>query len=177
MIRRNRYFFPLFFSVAGMVSCDKVDELLTFRIADETTFRVESSVLANLPLEIPTPDITTNSSQDFANNDTRADLVRDIRLEELGLTVTNPAGKNFDFLKSVFIYISTNTSSEIELASAENIPMGATRVMLTPTNEKLDQFVKASSYKLRTRIVTRETLTQDVDVRVSLQFKVTAKPL
>lgn len=165
-------------TIAGIIlSCDKIDDLLTFYISHDTTFTIESTAPVNLPIDISTPDITTNSSQDFENNNTRSDLVKDIKLNDLNLTIEAPAGKNFNFLKSVHIYISTNSSNEVLLASAEDVPMNVTFVDMTPTESALDSFIKASSYKLRTKIVTRETLTQSVDVKVDMEFKVTAKPL
>jgi hypothetical protein len=163
--------------VMSVSACDEVDKLLTFKISNSTVFRIENTVPLNVPLEIATPDISTNSSQTFSNNNTRADLVKDIKLESADLTAVSPAGRNFNFLKSVSIYISTTSTNEILLASVEEVPMNVTTVELTPTTQKLDEYVKASSYKLRTRIVTRETLTQAVDVKAEIVFKVTANPL
>lgn len=157
--------------------CTEVDDLLTFTISDQVTITVPSSSPFNLPVELATPDVTTNSSQKFANNNTEASLVKDIRLEELKLSIQSPAGKTFSFLKSIQIYISTNSSNEILLASLDNIPPNVTSISLTPTQEKLDVYAKASSYKLRTSIVTRETLTQNVEMKTDLKFKVTAAPL
>jgi len=75
----------------------------------------------SLPFEIPTPDITTNSEQELNNNNTKANLVKDVSLEELKLTIVSPSGKTFSFLKSVHIYISTNDDDEVELAYKDNI--------------------------------------------------------
>lgn len=158
-------------------SCDEVDKLLTFTINHDVTFQVESSSPLNLPIEIVTPDVATNSSQTFENNNTRANLVKDVKLQEIKLTVTNPAGKTFSFLKSIKLYISTDQNNEIELASQDNIPTTATTITLVPTQQKLDAYIKASSYKLRTTVITRETLTQTIDIRSDLKFKVTAAPL
>src|SRR4051812_10079822 len=116
--------------VLSLFGCSKVDELLTFFISDQTSFRIESSSPLDLPFEIATPDVTTNSSQKFQNNNTSASKVKDVKLEEMRLTVTNPAGKNFNFLKSCKVYISTTQNNEILLASAENIPMNVTTVTL-----------------------------------------------
>jgi hypothetical protein len=161
----------------AIVSCDEVDKLLTFYINHQATFRIENTVPLNLPIEIATPDVTTNSSQTFDNNNTNASHVKDIQLEEVKLTVTNPSDKTFSFLKSVKLLISTDQNNEIELASQDNIATTATTITLTPTSEKLDSYIKASSYKLKTSIVTRETLTEAVDVKADLKFKVTATPL
>lgn len=160
-----------------LAGCHKIDDLLTFYISEQSSFRVESSAPLNLPLDIATPDVTTNSNQEFKNNNTSASLVKDVKLDNVKLTITNPSGKTFSFLKSVYVYISTSSSDEIELAYQDDIVSTATTVDLVPTKEKLDTYVKASSYKLRTKIVTRETLSQPVDVRVDMKFKVTAAPL
>lgn len=157
--------------------CKEVDDLLTFTIANQVTITVPSNSPLNLPVELATPEVTTNSSQTFANNNTEASLVKDVKLQELKLSIQSPAGKTFSFLKSIQIYISTTQSNEILLASLDNIPTGATSITLTPTQEKLDVYAKASSYKLRTSIVTRETLTQSVETKADLKFRVTAAPL
>jgi hypothetical protein len=173
----KRKFITLCFLTVVAISCDKIDELLTFYIDHDVTFTVPSSSPLNLPINISTPDITTNSSQDFENNNTRSDLVKDVKLNDIRLTITAPTGENFNFLKSVHIYISTGSNPEIELAAIDEVPLDVSLVELTPTESALDTYLKASSYKLRTQIVTRETLTESVDVKVDMEFKVTAKPL
>ena len=159
----------------SLIGCKKLG--VNFALNHQTTFRVESSSPLNLPFETATPDVTTNSSQQFENNNTAANLIREIKLEELKLTITNPGSKTFSFLKSVQIFISTNGSDEIELASLDNIISTAQTISLNCTTQNLDKYVKASSYKLRTRVVTKETLTQAVDIRTDLKFKVKASVL
>jgi hypothetical protein len=160
---------------ATLVSaCKDVEKLLTFRIDDSTSIRIESSSPLNLPLGIPTPAVTSNSQQQYENNNTSKNLVKDVKLEELKLTITDPPSKTFSFLKSIHVYISADQSDEIELASLENVSTGVNVVNLIPTKEKLDIYAKAPSYTLRTEVETDETLTQPVDIRVDLRFVVTA---
>lgn len=154
--------------------CDDVEKLLTFRISDSTDIRIEGSSALGLPLGIPTPPVTSNSEQQFENNNSSKNLVKDVKLEQLKLTITDPQSMTFSFLKSIRVFISSDQSDEIELASLENISTNENTVELTPTDEKLDRYVKASSYNLRTEVVTDETLTQRVDIRVDLKFVVTA---
>ena len=167
----------LVFAAFLISQCKQVDDLLTFTIANQVGITVPASSPLNLPFELATPDVTTNSSQTFANNNTEASLVKDVKLQQLKLTIETPSGKTFSFLKSIEIYISTTSSNEILLASLKEIPTSATSIELTPTQQKLDVYAKASSYKLRTSIVTRESLTQSVDMKADLKFKVTAAPL
>lgn len=158
-------------------SCDVLDNLLTFDISDETTFSVNSGLPVNSPFEVPTPDVTTNSTTEFKNNNTKADLVKDVKLRELKLSITNPTDKTFSFLKEIHIYIATNDTDEIELAYLTNINSTANTLGLTCTSAKLDKYIKASSYKLRTQVTTKETLTQKIDLKAIMRFRVTANPL
>lgn len=158
------------------ISCDEVDKLLTFKITNETSFKIDAGSSLNIPFEVPTPDVTTNSSTEFKNNNTSVDLVKDVKLDELKLTITNPADKTFSFVKAVHIYISTNSSDEIELAYLDNINSTSNTLNLTCTQEKLDKYIKSSSYRMRTSVTIRETLTQEVTVNARMSFKVTADP-
>jgi len=164
--------------IIGASSCEKLDELLTFYISDTTEVVVESSLFPiELPMEIPTPDITTNSEEEFSNEGTNASLVKDVYLSKLTLDIISPENKTFSFLKSMRIYIRTNDSDEKELAYKENISSNAKQIDLTMTGENLDRYIKADSYKLRTEVTTRETLTQDVKIQIYMRYKVTADPL
>jgi hypothetical protein len=177
-IMKNKLLSFALISMIFVAGCKEVDKLLTFTISDEAVIRIENSPLnlPDVPVEVPTPDVTTNSNQEFENNDTRTALVKDIKLQELNLTITDPPGKTFSFLKSITLFISTDGSDEIELAHQNDIPASAVSVALIPTKAKLDHYIKGPSYKLRTSIVTRESLTETIEVRADIR-KVTAAPL
>ncbi|MDL2142031.1 MULTISPECIES: hypothetical protein [Flavobacterium] len=157
-------------------SCDAVDNLLTFTISNETSIQIKSTSPINLPSEIITPDVTTNSSAEFENNKTKASLVKDVKLKSLKLMITNPTDKTFTFLKSVHLYISTTDSDEIELAYQDNINASTNSIDLICTDARLDQYIKADKYKIRTKVTLKETLTKDVTVKAEMKFRVTADP-
>lgn len=159
-----------------IISCNVIDDLLTFSIDNQTTVTIPSGFPVNTALELVTPDVPSNSSTAFKNNNTNAELVKDIKLKEMRLTVTNPANKSFSFLKSIHIYISTNDSDEIELAFLDDINSTSNTLNLTCTTAKLDKYVKASSFKLRTKALTKETITQDISIKADIKFQVTADP-
>lgn len=159
-----------------LTSCSTVDDLLTFTISNQTSIQIKSTFPINLPSEVITPEVTTNSSTEFANNKTKASLVKDVKLKSLQLMITNPDGKTFTFLKSIHLYISTTDSDEIELAYQDNISATSNMINLTCTDKRLDQYIKADKYKIRTQVTLKETLTQDVTVKADMKFKVTADP-
>ena len=158
----------------SIVSCKKIDQLLTFTISNQSNITINGSSPVNIPFNISSPGITTNSSAQFQTNNTNAAHVKDIRLKSLQLTIINPPSQTFAFLQSIHIYISTSTSNEIELASLDNISTTANSLALIPTQSKLDDYIKAPSFNLRTSIVTRQLLTQNVDISIDSKFNVTA---
>ena len=156
------------------VSCKK---LLTFDISDSTTTTIDANILPfQLPVELPTPDVTTNSENEFAQNDTKVELVKEIILKKLVLTITSPNDKTFSFLKSIEIYISADGEDEMKLAWNDDVQSDAKSIELETTNSALDKYVKKDKYKLRTKVVTKETLTQSVDIKIDFTFQVTADP-
>lgn len=158
------------------ISCNEVDKLLTFTISNEAKFKINSGLSVDTPFDIATPDVITNSSAEFKNHNTDANYVKDVSLKELKLSIINPADKTFSFLKSVRMYISTTANDEIELAVLDNINSTSNTINLICTTQKLDKYIKASSYKIRTSITTRETFGQDIDVKANISFEVTADP-
>lgn len=159
-----------------LTSCDAVDDLLTFTISNNASIKIKSSSPINLPSEIITPDVTTNSSAEFENNKTKANLVKDVKIRSLKLTISDPSDKTFTFLKSIHLYISTTDSDEIELAYLDNINTSNNTIDLVCTDARLDRYIKADSYKIRTQVTLKETLTKDVTVKADMKFKVTADP-
>lgn len=172
---KTKLLLPALLIILLFTSCKRLG--INFGINHQATFRVDSGSPLNLPFEVGTPDVTTNSSQQFENNNTAANLIKEIKLEELKLTITSPGSKTFSFLKNIHIYISTNSSDEIELAGLDNISSTAQTITLNATTQDLSKYVKASSYKLRTTVITKETLTQPVDIRSDIKFKVRASVL
>lgn len=157
-------------------SCNAIDDLLSFNISNETSIKIKSTSPINLPSEIITPEVTTNSSAEFENNKTKASMVKDVKIRSLKLSISDPSDKTFTFLKSVHLYISTTDSNEIELAYQDNISTTANMIDLICTDKRLDEYIKADSYKIRTKVTLKETLTKDVTVKADMKFRVTADP-
>ncbi|MFV8367346.1 hypothetical protein [Flavobacterium sp. XS1P27] len=173
---RTKIYLSIVTVVLLITSCNVIDDLLTFSIDNQTTFKIESGFPLGTAFNVVTPDVTTNSSSTFENNNTKAELVKDVKLTDLKLTITEPSNRSFSFLKSIHLYISTDANDEIELAYLDEINSTSNTINLTCTSQKLDKYIKASSYKIRTKAVIKESLTQDITVKSDMKFKVTADP-
>lgn len=168
-------FFLLFFCLV-ILSCKKLNQLLTFEISNSENIKIPASGLVNVPYISPVP-VTMNSQESFKNNNTHANLVKDVILKKLTLTITDPATENFNFLKSIRISIGTDQNDKVPLASMDNVPTGVSTIELISNNSKLDKYIKASGYTLYTEVSLRSNVTKELTVRADSKFKVTADPL
>lgn len=159
-------------------SCKKLHELTQFHMDYESDYTYNAGVPVNLPVTLNSPDVTTNSEQEFAINDTRKDLIESIKATELKLTVTSPAGKTFSFLKEVRIYISADGLPETEVAEKLNIDNTVgSELPLTTFDVELKEYIKADKFKLKVVSTTDEVLTGNVQVHIYTNFFVDAKIL
>ncbi len=159
-------------------SCKDIEKLTEFTMDYDSSVTLSKSTGLNLPVNLFTPDIETNSSSEFAVNETRKDLVEEIRLTALNLTITSPESQTFSFLESVTISIAAEGLSEIEVATLENIPDNVGKIItLETTDQDLKEYIKKDKFTLHVKSVTDELLSQDVDIDIASDFFVNAKIL
>ena len=159
-------------------SCKKVDELTKFNMNYDTSTTIPASTGINLPINLLTPDIETDSESEFAVNNTRKDLIEEIVLTKLTLNITSPANQDFGFLKSVKIFIAAEGLEEIEIARRENIPTDIGKQLELETNNiDIKDYIKKDKFNLRVNTVTDELLGSDVNIDIASRFHVDAKIL
>lgn len=159
-------------------SCDKIDELTKFDITYNQEVVIPSSSLISLPFSILTPEITTNSASTFESNNTNKDLIEDIRLTSLELSIVSPNNGNFNFLKSIEIYMLSENFPEIKIAWKENIDdNNLPNLSLETIDEDIKEYIKEDTYTLRVETVTDETINEDHNINIESVFFVDAKIL
>lgn len=164
----------LFFTL----SCDKIDNLTKFDITYNQEVVIPSSSLVSLPFSIFTPEVTTNSASTFESNNTNKDLIEDIRLTELNLNILSPNDGNFNFLKSVEVFISSKNFPEKRIAWKENIEENnSSYLSLETLNEDIQDYIKEDKYTLRVETITDETIKEDHKINIESILFVDAKIL
>lgn len=152
-----------------------IDQLLTFTVDVSQSVSIPGYFVG---AQLPPVTVTTNSAASFQNNKTSRDKVKDVYLEQMILTVTDPAGSNFDFLDKLDIYINTpNVNNKILLASIASVPRGVTSITMTPTTARLDEYLKADTYQLTVDAKLSGFNATTFTVKSDSRFKVTATPL
>jgi hypothetical protein len=166
-------------SITIMISgCNKINKLTQFEIEYNETAVIESSIGINLPFNIYTPNITTNSASTFAINDTRKDLVEEVILTALDLTLTTPQDADFSFLKSIEVYLSAEDLPEILIAWNDAVPSNTGNYLELETAEAdLQEYIKKDQFSLRLQTITGELLLSDHSIDIHAVFFVDAQIL
>lgn len=160
----------------AFTSCEKARELTQFTIETNSEVTIPAASGVNLPINLFTPDVETNSSSTFENNNTRADLIEEIRLDECTLSIVNPASANFDFLKTIRIYIEAEDLPEVLVAEREDLANGQGQsIDLNVTGVDLTEYLRKSTYDLRVQVITDEIPNSDIDINVKSLFFVDAR--
>lgn len=160
------------------IQCETLDKLTQFNIHNQSEFTINATTVVDTPFDVYTPDITTNSTSEFSNNNTNANLVESIKLKSLNLRITTPADGNFNFLKSARIFISASGLDEVEIAHIYDLTDDdLTLINLDTTGAELKAYVKKDSYTLRVETVTDQVVTQDHTIETNAVFRVDAKIL
>ena len=158
--------------------CKTVDKLTHFNMDYDETITIPSTVGINLPFNLITPNIKTNSEETFQINDTHKDLIEEIVLKELTLNIVSPVGADFSFLKSIEVYISADGLDEIKVAWKYDIDndVGAS-IQLETVGDDLKEYIKKDEFDLKLTTVTDELILSNHDIEVKSKFFVDAKIL
>ncbi|MHB1278057.1 MAG: hypothetical protein ACYC1Q_06630, partial [Bacteroidia bacterium] len=82
-------------------SCEKVEDLFTFGFNIQNEFTVPPNLPINTPFTLPSVPMDYNSTETFESNNTKADLVKKITLDYIKLTILEPVGQDFTFVKDI----------------------------------------------------------------------------
>ncbi len=179
-MRKKGLIILLLAGMSTLFSCKQIDKLTQFDLDYSTNVTIKSATIVDLntPFNFYTPAIKTNSNSELEVNDSRKDLVEQIKVKSLKMKVTSPAGGNFDFLKSIRIYISAEGLEEKMIAWKTDMKDdGSTTITLETADDNLKDYILKDSFQLRTETVTDQLLTQDTDIEIDAVFWVDAKIL
>ena len=159
-------------------SCKTIDKLTQFNMSFNQTVVIPSSTGISLPIDLISPDIETNSESTFEINDTRKDLIEEIRLTSLTLTLNAPGNADFSFLESIRVFMNAPDLPEVEIAWANDIPDNSGDVVtLNVSGADFQEYIKKDQFSLRCNSVTDELLTSDHQIEIASTFFIDARIL
>jgi hypothetical protein len=159
-------------------SCQKIDEWTQFNMEYTSSVSIPATLGIDLPIDIWTPNIPSNSEEEFESNNTAKNLIEKIVLTKLSMEITSPENSSFDFLKNIEIYIEADGLEEKKIAWLEDIPKtGLKKIELETSADDLKDFIMKDNYKLRTKTVSRQLISHETEVEIKNTFFVDAKIL
>lgn len=162
--------------LTGTYSCKKLKKLTRFNINYSMNATIPASSGINLPFNILTPDVETNSESTFAVNDTRKDLINYISLNKLNVVLESPDNSDLSFVKSAKVYISAEGLDELELANIDNVGDNIGKTIQFEVSKKdFKEYIKKDEFNLRLQVVTDKMVGSDHDVKINTTFEVEAK--
>ena len=177
MLKKMFFLFTISVLITS-TGCKKINDALTFQVGYTSKLTFSPSSVINLPFDLFTPDITTNSETEFSSRNTNKDLIDNITLKELKLTITSPSDQRFDFLSSIEVYIQASGLGELKIAERTNIADNIGNVLsLTVAGNDISPYIKKDKFTLRVKTVTDKTVSRQINVDIFTQFDVKAKLL
>lgn len=166
------------FVIAISTGCDQISKLTQFNLEYDQTILIPSASEIDIPSNIPIPDIESNSESSFSVNNTNKDLIENVTLTQMTMTISTPSDGTFSFLKSITVYISADGLDEIEVASKDNIPNTVGNTLELETSDAdLQEYIKKDSFNLKVKTVIDELITSDYSIDMHSVFFVDAKIL
>lgn len=162
----------------GLSACEKVDKLTQFTVTDRTALKIEAGPASLLPYDLYTPPVYSEASRELTFNNTKAEMLESVTLEEFRMVITQPFGRSWDFLKDIEVFIDADQLPEKKIAFEMDITdqINAT-LLLTTEDVQLTEYLKKGTYIIKTRLTTDKILTDDLDVSITTKFAVDAKVL
>ena len=151
-------------ATATLASCSTVSSIL------QNTFPYNANVLVTSGSPANT-NLSSVSAAQSINQLTRAGAnVKEIRVSNATISVNN--NTSVGLFKSVKLYLSTNGSNEILVASREDIPdnVGSSLSLDVNTTATLDKMMKSGSVQQRFVYVLKQSPTSDISVKTSVGF-------
>jgi hypothetical protein len=105
----------LLFTIIISISFTAIDRLTHIDIYYSADFTIPSTIKVNLPFNLPVPKIKTNINKKLANEQTNKELIEQLFVRSILLTMKNPIDKSFNFLNDIDLYLKTETQPKVKL--------------------------------------------------------------
>jgi len=171
----------LLFCTALLLSapgCKQIDKLTQFDYVLESECTVPGTLGVQTPLTIFTPEMQTNYEAVFESENTRKDLVEEIRLKKVTLTLKSPSGADFDFLNKIYVYLRDASGNEKIIARKDPVPADGSQVLEMDTEPgDIKDLLMQEKVTIKISTTTDEVITQDHVIGIRSVFFVDAKIL
>jgi hypothetical protein len=93
-------------------------------------------------------------------------------LSQATLTVQASVGQNFDLVRQLTWYITSEQGDRMVLATLPDVPLGFTSLTLTPTNASLLSYLRPGQYYLTPQVEMRQPGQTIAQLQLQLRYRV-----
>jgi hypothetical protein len=180
-------FFLLALLTTILFSCTKVKDVLDITVPFDLNNSFTLPKISDTEMAIPdstvtiqSPDIPNTIKDDLKQKNADINNIKSVSLTAVVLNITNPAGKDFSFLKSIELYMGSQGLPEKLIASKDNIntinPASGT-LSLDVKDSDIISYIKQDTYYIKTKMTLVKTYTTDLLIGSEIKGKVVANPL
>ncbi len=175
----KKYIIPLIIVLLTFNSCKKIDELTQFKMVFDEPIRDVVILPLMVGEEIPYEFTTaSNSESQFQKNKTAIDLVEEIILEKVSLSINTDSSVDFSFLESIKFYMQAEGRDDLLIASKTGIDATVGQeLILDVIDQDLSFYLKQEELELKVEILAKEAVSEPFDIMIHMEFHVDAKIL
>lgn len=156
----------------SLIGCKK---LVSFDLHYNDNITIPANSIINIPLSILAVESETNSEQELSSKGSSTSLISKVVLSALDISILSPNNGNFNFLKSVNVYISGPSLAETRIAYYDDVPATNLQSLdLICEDKDLKEYLKKDTYTIRVQAITDEQLAQNTEVKVHSKLTVDA---
>ncbi len=172
---KHSYILFLLPSLLLIHSCKKVEDLLNFSFNIKNEFKLPPNIPINTPFDIPSIPLDYNSAETFEQNNTRADLVREIKLEYIKLMITEPSGQDFTFVKDIELNLTLDGKDPKLVAWKYDVSDDTGQELdLDVTQDALDEYLKSEDVGFSLKVTTDKFTTKEIKISSDIRARVKA---
>jgi hypothetical protein len=160
----------------ALCSCKNAGDV-TFYESFNESFSVPALTLAGATDTFSTPSIPNDLDSLMKANNTSANLVQSVKLQAMTLTITAPAGQNFSYLKSVQVFILTDSLPAVEIANQYTISGTSDTLNMNADNAQLKPYLLSSNFQIKFLVTNNQATTAAQTVNAYLRFQFVANIL
>lgn len=156
-------------------SCEKAADLITFGFNLKNDFSLPPNMPINTPFDLPAIPMDYNSSETFEQNDTRANLVKEIKIEYIQLLIKEPVGQDFTFLKDIELSLEKDGLPTKLVAWKYDVDDAIEQeLQLDVTADALDEYLKSDEVRFKLKVTTDKLTTKEIKISSDIRIRVKA---
>jgi hypothetical protein len=160
--------------VALSFGCKKEEVTVTLEVVDNWTAFLQANAYqqAALTVFLPTSKVYSAVVDSCRRHNILPEQLQEATLSQATLTVQAGVGRNFDLVRQLTFYITSEQGERMVLATLPEVPRGATVLTLTPTTASVLGYLRPGQYYLTPQFEMRQPGETIAQVRLQLRYRV-----